>query len=139
MILARRYRCSDEFNETLIRDTADALVSEGYKDAGYEYVCLDDCWQGQRDKDGHLAANPVKFPSGIKALAAYVHSKGLKLGLYTAVGSTSCKRKPARQALVPRPILPSFLVLAGACLGCLQARIWVSISPDTWKYAQTCV
>ena len=71
----QRYRCSEEFNETLIRDTADALVSEGYKDAGYEYVCLDDCWQGRRDKDGHLAANPEKFPSGIKALAAYVHSK----------------------------------------------------------------
>ena len=91
----QRYRCSEEFNETLIRDTADALVSEGYKDAGYEYVCLDDCWQGRRDKDGHLAANPEKFPSGIKALAAYVHSKGLKLGLYTAVGKTSCKKKPA--------------------------------------------
>jgi hypothetical protein len=64
----QRYRCSAEFNETLIRATADALVSEGYKDAGYEYVCLDDCWQGRRDKDGHLSANE-KFPSGIKALA----------------------------------------------------------------------
>jgi alpha-galactosidase len=99
----QRYRCAtkcndatsaDCFNEKLIRDTADALVSEGYKDVGYEYVCLDDCWQAPRGKDGHMAADANRFPSGIKALAAYVHSKGLKLGLYTAVGSKSCAGRP---------------------------------------------
>ena len=64
-------------------------------DQGVDYVKSDSCWQGHRDKDGHLAADANKFPSGIKALAGYVHSKGLKLGLYTAIGSRSCKGRPA--------------------------------------------
>ena len=95
----QRYRCAiscndststDCFNERLIKDTADAMVSSGLAKAGYEYVALDDCWQAPRRMDGHVVSDPHRFPSGIKALADYVHSKGLKFGLYTAVGNYTC-------------------------------------------------
>jgi len=81
-------------NEQLIRDTADAMVKLGLKDAGYEYVNIDDCWHGTRDKDGVIRPNAERFPSGIKALADYVHSKGLKLGIYSDVGATTCGGYP---------------------------------------------
>ena len=67
-----------DVSEKLIRDTADAMVSSGLRDAGYIYISLDDCWQGQRDADGFIQPDPVRFPSGIKALADYVHARGLK-------------------------------------------------------------
>ena len=95
----QRYRCArgcndstspNCFNERLIKDTADAMVSSGLKDAGYKLVALDDCWQAQHRVDGHVVADPQLFPSGIKALAAYVHARGLKLGLYTAIGTGTC-------------------------------------------------
>ena len=137
----QRYRCSrkcnsstapDCFNEKLIRDTADAMASNGLKEAGYEFVALDDCvssrllpgvihqlffffslsllfdsprlsspaiidgtpvhdqWQAPKRVNGRVVADPQLFPSGIKALAAYVHSKGLKFGLYTAIGEGTC-------------------------------------------------
>lgn len=70
-----------DINETLIKETADAIVATGMKDVGYQYVNIDDCWQTkERDADGKLVADPERFPSGIKAVADYVHSKGLKLG-----------------------------------------------------------
>jgi len=70
---------------------ADALVSTGLRDAGYVYVNIDDCWQyPQRDAQGRLQADPERFPGGIRALAAYVHARGLKLGLYASPGSRSC-------------------------------------------------
>jgi alpha-galactosidase len=85
-------------NEQLIRDTADAMVSSGMATAGYKYVNIDDCWMApQRDAEGRLAADPVRFPSGIKALADYVHAKGLKLGIYSSAGSHTCAGKPASQ------------------------------------------
>src|SRR5215467_4404328 len=74
-------------SEQLIRETADAVVSSGMKAAGYQYVNIDDCWQVSRDAHGTIVADPKTFPSGIKALADYVHSKGLKLGIYTDVGT----------------------------------------------------
>ena len=73
---------ADKVNEQLIRETADAMVASGMKDAGYQYVNIDDCWQGQRDAQGFIQPDAKKFPSGMKALADYVHSKGLKLGIY---------------------------------------------------------
>ena len=68
-------------NEKLIRETADAMVEGGFRDAGYEYIFIDDLWQGGRDRENNIIPDPEKFPSGIKALADYVHSKGLKLGI----------------------------------------------------------
>jgi len=81
-------------NEQLIRETADAMVSTGMKTAGYRYVNIDDCWQISRDADGTIVADPTQFPSGIKALADYVHGKGLDLGLYTDAGTLTCQKRP---------------------------------------------
>src|SRR5258708_2456188 len=71
-----------------IRDTADLLVSTGMRDAGYVYVNIDDTWEGERDSSGVLHTNS-KFPD-MKALADYVHSKGLKLGIYSGPGPKTC-------------------------------------------------
>jgi alpha-galactosidase len=79
-----------EVNEQIIRAAADAMVTNGMKDAGYQYINIDDCWQGARDAQGFIQADPAKFPSGIKALADYVHAKGLKLGIYSDVGYQTC-------------------------------------------------
>jgi alpha-galactosidase len=81
-------------NEKVIRETADTMVSSGMKDAGYQYVLMDDCWQTGRDEAGNIVADAEKFPSGIKALADYVHSKGLKFGLYTDAGTKTCGGRP---------------------------------------------
>ncbi len=83
-----------DVNETLIRETADAMVSSGMKDAGYRYVVIDDCWQVSRDSNGTIVADPQRFPSGMKALADYVHSKGLKFGLYSDAGRKTCQGRP---------------------------------------------
>ena len=81
-------------SDKLIRETADAMVSSGMKAAGYQYVNIDDCWQVRRDAQGTIVADPANFPSGIKALADYVHSKGLKLGVYTDAGRMTCQKRP---------------------------------------------
>lgn len=84
--------CRAEFNETMIRGIADKFISLGLRDAGYRYVNIDDCWANwQRDKDGRLVANPKRFPSGIKALADYIHARGLKFGLYSSAGTSTCE------------------------------------------------
>ncbi|MDD3213297.1 MAG: glycoside hydrolase family 27 protein, partial [Eubacteriales bacterium] len=81
--------------EALIRETADAMVTLGYQDAGYEYVVIDDGWMlMDRDENGLFVADPEKFPSGIRALADYVHGKGLKLGIYSCAGTRTCARYP---------------------------------------------
>src|SRR4026209_1456794 len=69
-------------SEQLIRKQDDAMAASGMKDAGYRYIVIDAGWQKSRDADGNIVADPERFPSGIKALADYVHSKGLKFGLY---------------------------------------------------------
>lgn len=73
---------------------ADAMVSSGMKDAGFQYVIIDDCWQTGRDKDGNIIADSQKFPSGIRALADYVHGKGLKFGIYSDAGTKTCAGRP---------------------------------------------
>lgn len=80
--------------EALIRETADALVSSGMKDAGYVYLNIDDCWHGKRDALGFIQPDPERFPSGMKALADYIHSKGLKLGIYSDAGWKTCGGRP---------------------------------------------
>jgi alpha-galactosidase len=81
-------------NEALIRETADAMVASGMKDAGYLYINIDDCWHGQRDPLGFIQEDSQRFPSGMKALADYVHSKGLKLGIYSDAGWKTCGGHP---------------------------------------------
>jgi alpha-galactosidase len=83
-----------DVSEQLIRETADAMVASGMKDAGYQYVVIDDCWQMSRDSLGNVVADPQRFPSGIKALADYVHAKGLKFGLYSDAGMKTCQGRP---------------------------------------------
>jgi alpha-galactosidase len=77
-------------NDADVRAAADAMVSSGMKDAGYIYVNIDDTWQGDRDAQGNIHAN-VKFPD-MKALADYVHSKGLKIGIYSGPGAQTCAK-----------------------------------------------
>ena len=84
----------EDISEQVIRETADAMVSSGMKDAGYEYVVIDDCWQVDRDDDGNIIPDPKLFPSGMKALADYVHAKGLKFGLYSCAGALTCAKRP---------------------------------------------
>ncbi|CAL5404736.1 unnamed protein product [Camellia sinensis] len=82
-------------NETVIKETADALVSTGLADLGYVYVNIDDCWSAlKRNSEDQLVPDPKTFPSGIKALADYVHEKGLKLGIYSDAGVFTCEVRP---------------------------------------------
>lgn len=83
-----------DVNEQLIREIADAMVTSGMKDAGYVYLVIDDCWQIDRDAQGNILPDPQRFPSGMKALADYVHSKGLKFGLYSDAGTLTCQKRP---------------------------------------------
>ncbi|KLU58160.1 alpha-galactosidase [Paenibacillus sp. VT-400] len=84
-----------DINEQLIRDVADVFVSEGYLAAGYEYIVIDDCWSlKERDASGNLVADPDKFPNGMRALSDYIHSKGLKFGMYSCVGTHTCAGYP---------------------------------------------
>ncbi len=86
--------CRAEFDEAMIRGIADKFIELGLKDAGYTYVNIDDCWADwKRDANGNLKPNPARFPSGIKALADYIHAKGLKFGLYSSAGSWTCEPK----------------------------------------------
>jgi alpha-galactosidase len=81
---------ADRLNEKEIRQMADALVDSGMAKVGYRYIFIDDGWQGGRDKSNHIFADPKKFPSGIKALADYLHRKGLKLGIYSDPAPQTC-------------------------------------------------
>ena len=73
----------EKINEEQIKQIADIMVSSGMRDAGYEYLVLDDGWMApERDANGRLQADPEKFPSGMKAIGDYIHSKGLKYGIY---------------------------------------------------------
>jgi alpha-galactosidase len=90
-----RFACN--VNEAIVRATADAMVASGMRDAGYVYVVIDDCWHGPRDADGFITADREKFPSGMKALADYIHLKGLRFGLYSDAGRRTCGGRPGSQ------------------------------------------
>lgn len=83
-----------DVSEKLMKEMADAMVESGMKDAGYEYIVIDDCWQIGRDSLGNIIPDPERFPNGMKALADYMHSKGLKLGIYSCAGSYTCQGRP---------------------------------------------
>ncbi|MEU5697068.1 glycoside hydrolase family 27 protein [Actinosynnema sp. NPDC020468] len=83
------YGC--DIDQQKIRAAADAIVAAGLRDVGYEYVNVDDCWQATtRDVWGNLRADPARFPDGMKALADYVHGKGLRFGIYATPGTRTC-------------------------------------------------
>jgi alpha-galactosidase len=105
-------------NDALIRAVADAMVSSGMAAAGYQYVNLDDCWSTRtRDAGGNLQPDPAKFPQGIKALADYVHSKGLRMGIYSSAGTTTCSGFPGSIGFEAQ-----------------DARLWASWGIDYVKY-----
>ncbi len=87
-----RFGC--DVSDELVRGIADAMVESGMRDAGYQYVVIDDCWQVDRGDDGLIVPDPERFPSGMKELADYVHGKGLKFGLYTDAGPKTCEGRP---------------------------------------------
>ena len=81
----------NNINEKVVREVIDAIVNEGLQDAGYNYVVVDGGWRDTKlGANGELLANPVKFPHGMKVLADYAHSKGLKFGLHTLPGTDDC-------------------------------------------------
>ena len=84
-------------SEDLIKSVADAVTANGMKDAGYEYIVIDDCWQVSRDASGNIVPDAQRFPSGMKALGDYIHSKGLKFGIYSDAGTKTCQGRPASQ------------------------------------------
>jgi alpha-galactosidase len=84
-----------DINEEVVRTTADSIAASGLKDAGYEYVCIDDLWEADERVDGKLTWDSEKFPSGIPALADHIHSLGLKFGIYSCSGTHTCAGKPA--------------------------------------------
>lgn len=85
----------EKIDETMIREMADAMVSTGLLEAGYNYLVIDDCWaELTRDENNRLVASREKFPNGMKAVADYVHSKGLKFGMYSCAGTLTCAGYP---------------------------------------------
>jgi alpha-galactosidase len=83
-----------EVSDQLLREMADVMVTSGMKAAGYQYICIDDLWQGGRGRDGVLFPDHKRFPNGIKPIADYVHSKGLKLGIYSDAAEKTCGKQP---------------------------------------------
>src|SRR5439155_11218731 len=88
-----RFGCGG-VDEWTIERAADAMASSGMREAGYQYVVADDCWQIARDAQGAIAADPQRFPSGMPALANYIHARGLKFGIYTDAGRKTCAGRP---------------------------------------------
>lgn len=86
----------NRIDEALIKQTAEIMVEKGYRDAGYTYLIIDDCWAlKERDGQGRLVPDPEKFPHGMKAVADYVHEKGLKFGMYSCAGILTCAGYPS--------------------------------------------
>lgn len=84
-----------KINEQILLEITDAFVEKGYRDAGYEYIVIDDCWSlRERNENGELVPNPEKFPHGMKYVADYIHSKGMKFGMYSCAGPRTCAGFP---------------------------------------------
>ncbi len=86
------FRC--DVSEEVVREIAEIMVASGLRACGYEYLVIDDCWQTGRDSVGNIIADPDRFPSGMKVLADYIHSLGLKFGLYSCAGTLTCEGRP---------------------------------------------
>ena len=86
---------ASHINETVVKETADAMVANGMRDAGYQYIVIDDCWAlKDRDANDQLVPDPAKFPGGLKALGDYLHARGFKFGMYSCAGSKTCGGYP---------------------------------------------
>lgn len=85
----------NNINEQLIMEMADTMVEKGYLEAGYEYIIIDDCWSLKERIDGKLVANPALFPHGMKYVSDYIHSKGMKFGMYSCAGFLTCAGYPS--------------------------------------------
>lgn len=86
---------TEKINEDLIKKMVDSMKEQGFLEAGYEYVVIDDCWSlKERDENGKLVADPEKFPNGMKVVADYVHEKGFKFGMYSCCGTRTCAGYP---------------------------------------------
>ena len=83
-----------DIDQTLIRESIDAMIDSGLFQAGYNYINLDDCWQKDRAEDGIIIPDNITFPDGIKPLVDYAHSKGLYFGLYSSAGFYTCQGRP---------------------------------------------
>jgi alpha-galactosidase len=102
-------------SEKLVKEMADALVANGMKDAGDEYVVIDDCWQVSRDTGGNIVADSQRFPSGMKALADYIHSRGLKFGIYSDAGMGTCQERAGSrgyESKMPANTLPGVWIIS---------------------------
>jgi len=84
-----------DIDEKIIKDSADAIIKLGLKDVGYQYINIDDCWMGKTRVNGKLEPDKIRFPNGIKHLADYCHSRGLKIGIYSSAGTKTCQGLPA--------------------------------------------
>ena len=125
-----------DINESLIFEIADCMVKDGYKDAGYEYLVIDDCWSlKERNENGHLVADPKKFPHGMRAVADYIHNKGLKFGMYSCAGTHTCAGYPGsfehefEDAML---LLGSVLMVVGACSFVLISALSQDICPESF-------
>lgn len=87
-----KFECN--VSEKLIMQMADEMVKSGMQKVGYEYIVIDDCWQVDRDANGEIVIDKDRFPNGMKKLADYIHSKGLKFGIYSCAGSKTCQGRP---------------------------------------------
>jgi alpha-galactosidase len=114
-------------DESVIKAAADALVTSGMKDVGYEYVNVDDCWMNGRDASGNIQYDKTKFPSGMSGLGNYIHGKGLKFGIYSAPNTGTC------EGLYGNPAKPTVYV---GSLGHEQqdAKAYASWGVDFLKY-----
>lgn len=106
----QRFKCAVDckkhpnhcISENLIKRTVKTMVSEGYVEAGYDHVAIDDCWMEKtRDEEGNIRPDPLRFPNGIKNLSDFVHSHGMKLGIYGAIGPVTCMRYPGNAGHIP--------------------------------------
>ena len=121
----------ENINEKMIFETADVMAESGLRDKGYEYLVIDDCWSlRERDENGRLVPDPEKFPHGMKAVADYVHSKGLKFGMYSCAG-TAAWDWHSRTAAATFSSLPAPGVLMKRMSGSKKPALPCGVPPAT--------
>ena len=118
--------------DQLIREVADAISANGRRDAGYQYIIVDDCWRVARSANGTILADSVRFPSGISAMADYVHSSGLNFDIFTDAGYKTCAGRPGSYGAYP----PESRMLSGFMSRCTMPRECAYASADATSRSQ---